>query len=354
MFKTKLLNLFLTSLTGIIIILFVFLVIKLFPFIGAVFSFLWHIAAPFLAAGLIAYLLFPVVRKMSQYNMPKGLAIMIIYVVFFGGSAYLIYRVYPAMIHQLGGLKEQLPHLLKLYRDFVYSLYEFTSFLPEHFHDKMDELLYEMETYVENLLTNLVRGFTKIFDMIILLTIIPVLVFYFLKDLTQLKEFIKQWVPEKYRGDLSQFIRSLDSSLGSYIRGQLFVCLIVSTAAFAFLYYLDINYALLLAVFIGITNLIPYFGPIIGAVPVIAITAATASELLLVVIIGLFVIQLIEGNLLTPYIMGKSIQIHPVAIILALFVGGEIFGIIGMILAVPALTVLKVVFEQTTALGRNH
>ncbi|GAA0601815.1 AI-2E family transporter [Virgibacillus siamensis] len=351
---TKLLNLFLASLTGIIILLFVFLVIKLFPFIGAVLSFLWHITTPFLTAGLIAYLLFPVIRKMNQYNMPKWLAILVIYVVFFGGSAYLIYRVYPAIVHQLGELKEQLPHLLKMYREFVYSLYEYTAFLPEHVHDKMDELLFEMETYVENLLTNLVRGFTKIFDMIILLTVIPVLVFYFLKDFSKMKEFMKRWVPEKYRDDLSQFVHSLDDSLGNYFRGQLLVCLVVSIVAFVFLYFLNINYALLLAVFIGITNLIPYFGPIIGAVPVVAITAATASELVLVVIIGLFVIQIIEGNLLTPYVMGKSIQIHPVAIIFALLVGGEFFGIIGMILAVPALTILKVFFEQMTVLSRNH
>lgn len=354
MTKTKLLNLLLASLTGIIVLLFIYLVIKLFPAYGAVFSFLWQIIAPFLIAGLIAYLLYPIVRKMHQYNMPKALAILVIYVVFFGGSAYLVYRVYPAFIHQLGELKVQLPQLLDMYRDFVYSLYEYTAFLPEHVHDKMDELLLELETYIEDLLANLVRGFSKIFDMIILLTVIPVLVFYFLKDFAKMKIFVKKWIPSKYQDDLREFIHSLDESLGNYFRGQLLVCFVVTLAAFGFLFYLNINYALLLAVVIGITNIIPYFGPIIGAVPTVAITAATDSDLVFVVIACLFVIQIIEGNLLTPYVMGKSIRIHPVAIILALLVGGEIFGIAGMILAVPALTILKVFLEYVAVFRQDR
>ncbi|WP_077327141.1 AI-2E family transporter [Virgibacillus siamensis] len=354
MLKAKLLNIFLTALTGIVVLLFVYLIIKLFPVYGAVFSFLWHIIAPFLIAGLIAYLLYPVVRKMHQYNMPKGLAVMVIYVIFFGGTAYLIYRIYPAIIHQLAELKNQLPQLLDMYRDFIYSLYEYTAFLPENVHDKMDELLRELESYVENLLTNLVRGFTKIFDMIILLTVIPVLVFYFLKDYTKMKDFLKKWVPGKYRDDVRQLAGELDDRLGGYFRGQLLVCLIVSLVSFALLYFLHINYALLLAIVIGITNIIPYFGPIIGALPVVAITAATAPDLLLIVIAGIAAIQVMEGNLLTPYVMGKSIQIHPAAIIFVLLVGGEMFGVVGMIIAVPVLTVLKVIFEHWNDAGRIH
>ncbi|WP_164668522.1 AI-2E family transporter [Virgibacillus doumboii] len=350
MFKDKKpLNFIFWIVTGIIVFLFIYLIVKLFPIYGAVFSFLWHLFSPFLVSGLIAYLLYPVIKKMHEYNIPKGLAIILIYLLFFGGVAYLIYRIYPAVIHQLSDLNKQLPHLITMYRDFIYSLYEYTAFLPENVHDKMDELIYEAETYIENLLTNLVRGFTKIFDMIIFLTIIPVLVFYFLKDYVKIKNYFKKWIPNKYQDKTGEVCHAIDESLGNYIRGQFIVCLFVGVTAYAVFYFLDIKYALLLAIIIALTNIIPYFGPIIGAVPAVAITAAVSLKLVLIVLLSIFIIQLIEGNLLSPYIVGKSINIHPIAIIFALLLGSQISGVVGLILAVPILTIVNVIVTHVIA-----
>ena len=103
-------------------------------------------------------------------------------------------------------------------------------------------------------------------------------------------------------------VHAIDDNLGNYIRGQLLICLIVTIAAFLIYKLLHIEYALLLAIILGITNLIPYFGPIIGAVPAVAIAAMTSGSLVIFVIITVFVIQVIEGNLLAPYIVGKSIR----------------------------------------------
>jgi len=102
----------------------------------------------------------------------------------------------------------------------------------------------------------------------------------------------------------------------------------------------------------GLTNIIPYFGPIIGAIPAIAITLTMSAKLIIFVLLAIFIIQLIESNLLSPYIVGKSINIHPVAIIFALLLGGEISGVIGMILAVPTLTILNVLLSHTVAIRR--
>ncbi|MFD1362966.1 AI-2E family transporter [Lentibacillus salinarum] len=329
--------------TGIFVFLFVYLLVKLFPVYGAIISFLWHLLLPFLISALIAYLLYPVIDKMYQHKIPKSLAVLLIYVLFFGGIGYLGYRVYPAVIHQLNDLQEQLPQLINMYRDIIYSLYEYTSFLPETVHDKMDELIYEAEAYMEALLTNLLRGFTKIFDMIVVITVIPVIVFYFLKDFQAVKEHVKKWIPHKYHARTGALCRAIDDGLGNYIRGQFIVCLFVALAALGVFKFLDIPYALLLAIIMGLTNIIPYFGPIIGAAPAVAITATISGKLVLIVLAGIFLIQVIEGNLLSPYIVGKSIQIHPIAIIFVLLLGGQVGGVIGMILAVPFLVVLKVV-----------
>ncbi|SFD56822.1 Predicted PurR-regulated permease PerM [Lentibacillus persicus] len=342
----KPLNFLFWVITGIFVFLFIYLLVKLFPFYGAVLSFLWQLLIPFLSAVLIAYLLYPIIEKMHKHNIPKSAAVLLIYLLFFGGTGYLGYRVYPAVIQQLNDLQQQLPQLVQAYRDFIYSLYEYTAFLPETFHDKMDELIFEAETYIEELLADIVRGFTKVFDMIVIITVIPVLAFYFLKDFDLIKSYFKKWIPQKYHHQTKTFLQAIDDGLGSYIRGQLLVSIFVGAAAFAVFKFIDIPYALLLAIIMAITNIIPYFGPIIGAVPVIAITATISGKLVLIGLASIFIIQVIEGNFLSPYIVGRSIRIHPAAIIFALLLGSKIGGVIGLVLAVPLLFVLKVLIEH--------
>ncbi|MFD1038574.1 AI-2E family transporter [Virgibacillus byunsanensis] len=350
--KKNPLNFLYWIISGIFVFLFIYLLVKLFPVYGAVFSFLWKVFSPFIIACLIAYLLYPIINKLHSYNIHRGIAILLIYLLFFGGITYLIYRVYPTVVLQVQDLNQQLPQLIEMYRGFVLQLYEYTSFLPETVHDRMDELIENIEVTLESLLAKLVTGFTKIFDVIIFITVIPVLVFYFLKDYDKIKNYMKKWIPVKYQPQTQKLYHTLEETLGNYIRGLLIVSLFVSLTTFIVFYFLEIKYALLLAIIMGFTNIIPYFGPIIGAVPVIAITLTISTKLVLIVIIAIFIIQLIESNLLSPYIVGKSVHIHPVAIIFALLLGGQLSGVIGMILAVPMLTILKVILTQAIAIKR--
>nr|WP_284139885.1 AI-2E family transporter [Virgibacillus sp. LDC-1] len=339
---------------GIILFLFLFLLVKLFPFYQAVLSFLWKLFSPFLIACLIAYLLYPIIKKLDKVNVPKTLSILSIYLLFFGGGAYLVYLIYPVTVQQLRDLNAHLPQLVRMYESIIYQVYESTSFLPESVHDKIDHIIRDAEKYIENLLGKLIGGVSKIFDMIIMLTVIPVLVFYFLKDYDKLKERVKAYIPKKYRKQSSSVIHAIDDSLGNYIRGQLLVCFFVALATYIAFQFFGMKYALLLAIIMGLTNIIPYFGPIIGAAPAVAIALTISGKMVLFVVGTVFVIQLIESNLLAPYIVGKSIDIHPVAIIFALLLGGQLSGVIGMILAVPLLTILKVVVSHMIIFSQNN
>src|SRR5699024_9699450 len=340
--------------SGIIIFLFIYLLTKLFPAYGMVLSFLWTLFAPFVIAAFIAYLLHPMVEKMHEQRVPKALAILSIYVVFFGVIGFGVYRFYPVIVHELRDLSDQLPQLMEMYGDIVYKVYEYTSFLPETVHDKMDSLLIQMEDKVDHFIGKMVGGLTKIVDMVILLTVIPVLVFYFLKDFSMIKNYIKNWIPRKYQGDISTLVKSVDDSLGKYLRGLFIITLFVMVTTFIVLHLLHIEYALLLAIIMGVMNIIPYFGPIIGLVPVILITITVSTKKVIIVVISFLVIQLVESNLISPYVFGKSIHIHPVVIIFALLFGGEIAGVIGMILAVPLLTICKVVLTHFIQIKRKN
>ncbi|GAB3806529.1 AI-2E family transporter [Virgibacillus kimchii] len=340
-------------LLAILLFVFLYLFVRLFPLYGRFFAFIWQLFLPFLIAGLIAYLLYPIIVKIEDWNIPRSIAILSIYLLFFGGIGYLIYRVYPATIVQLRDLSEQLPQFISMYQTFINQMYESTSFLPETVHDKMDELILRVESSIDHLLSRLAAGFTRIFDMIIIITVIPVLVFYFLKDYGKWKKLFKKYIPVKHRTNVNNILHGIDKSLGGYIRGQLIVSLFVAVTAFILFEILSLEYALLLAIIMGVTNLIPYFGPIIGAVPAVAIAFTVSLNTVIFVIIAIFVIQLLESNMIAPYIVGRSIAIHPVAIIFALLLGGKISGVIGMVLAVPLLTVLKVIVTHAFAF-RNY
>ncbi|GGA69118.1 AI-2E family transporter [Ornithinibacillus halotolerans] len=352
--KKKPVNFLYWIVTGILFFLFIYLLVKLFPYYKAFISFLWHLLVPFIIAALIAYLLYPIVMKIHRYNIPKGIAILIIYLLFFGGIGYLIYRVYPAIVTQLRDFDEYLPQLVNMYQDIIYQLYNSTSFLPETVHDKIDETIHSLEKWIDALLGTLIGGFSKILDFIIVITVIPVLVFYFLKDYEKINRYVKKQIPSKYRENVSDLFHSMDEGLGGYIRGQLLVCLFVAITSYAIYQFLDLKYALLLAIFMGIMNFVPYFGPIIGAIPAIIIALTVSGKMVLFVLIGVFAIQLIESNLLSPYIVGKSTKVHPVAIIFALLLGGKIGGVIGMVIAVPLLTILRVVIKHLWLIRRKN
>ncbi|MDC3413292.1 AI-2E family transporter [Aquibacillus sp. 3ASR75-11] len=352
MFKDeKSLRFFYWILFGIASFLLIYLLTKLFPFYQSILSFLFRILAPFLIAGLIAYLLHPIVEKLYEHKFPRWLAILFIYVVFFGGFGFLLYRSYPVFVHQLKDLNQNLPQFIESYHTTIYDMYVKTSNLPESVHDKMDELLAESGKMIEHFLTNLAKKVTKIMDVFIIIAVIPVLVFYMLKDFHLMKRVLWRLTPRKYRDEGKQLIKDIDKSLGNYIRGQLLVCFFVSLTTYGILWFINMKYPLLLALFMGITNIIPYFGPILGAIPAVILAFTISIKMVVYVILAVFVVQIMEGNLLSPLIVGKSTNTHPILIIFALLVGGEIGGVIGMILAVPIVTIIKVVLDHTSRLS---
>lgn len=341
-------------LIGVVLFIFLYLLVTLFPLYSTLFSFLWKLFLPFIFACLIAYLLFPIIDKLHSYNVHKGFTVILIYVIFLGGTAGLIYLLYPAIVHQLRDLNNYLPQLIAMYEDVIYQVYESTSLLPEAVHDQFDRLINKIESSLENILGKLVGGFTRVFDLIIFISVVPVLIFYFLKDYTKIKSYLTRFIPRKYRRYVRTIMQAVDQGLGNYIRGQLLVSLFVSLMTLIIFELLQVKYALLLAIIMGLTNIIPYFGPLIGSIPAIAITITESTQLVLLTLGATFLIQLIENNLISPYIVGKSINIHPVAIIFVLLLGGQVGGIIGMIIAVPSLTIINIIVSHILIFRKSH
>ncbi|WP_163537846.1 AI-2E family transporter [Gracilibacillus sp. YIM 98692] len=323
-------------------VLFIYLLYVLFPFYKQFVLMLLHVLFPFLMAGLIAYLLHPVVEKIHHYHIPRPVAILIIYFLFFAGTGLGIYYSLPVFIHQLRELQSNIPQFMDAYRSFVYNIYSQTSFLPEEFHDRLDVLFHDAEDTLGDRVTGFVKNIPMLFDIFVMLAVIPILAFYFLKDYQILGRGILRVIPSKFQDFTKTLAKKIEDSLGQYLRGQILVCFLVGFVSFLLLKWIGMNYALILGIIIGLTNFIPYFGPILGAIPTVLIALTISTKMVIYVIGVVLVVQILEGNLLSPFIVGKSIHIHPVYLIFALFLAAKVAGIIGMLLAIPLLAIGRV------------
>lgn len=301
---------------------------------------------PFFLGAFITYLLHPLVEKLYLAGLPRGLSIFLIYLLFFGGVGFSIYKGLPVIIEQLDELSENAPILVSQYQRWMFHLERQTASWPDGLQEQIQARIHAFETWLTNLLALFIGWLTKMLNFLLLFAIVPFVSFYLLKDFHDVKKMIWYLTPKKWRRKGLYFLKELDESLGGYIRGQLLVCALLGTIAAFLFWIIDMKYPVLLGIIIAITDIIPYFGPIIGAVPAVIIAAAMSGKMAVYVIIIIFVIQFLEGNVLSPYIVGKSLNMHPLFIMAALIIGGEMGGIMGLILAVPILAVMKVAMLQ--------
>ncbi|PFP25533.1 AI-2E family transporter [Bacillus sp. AFS073361] len=308
------------------------------------------IILPFAIGAFITYLLHPIVEKLHQKGLHRGLAIFLIYILFFGGLGFCVYKGVPAIIDQIKDLSESAPVLAEQYRGWITTLQSHTREWPDGLQTRMDEGIDALEKKLDSLLTVIVNILIKFLNSALIMMIIPFIAFYMLKDFPLIKRAIWYITPKQWRRKGTLFLKDVDESLGSYIRGQLLVCIIIGSVSALLFWLFHLKYPLILGLIVGITNVIPYFGPIIGAVPAVIIAATSSVKLVLITLVIVFGLQFLEGNILSPLIVGKSLHMHPLIIMAALTAGGEIGGILGLILAVPVLVVIKVAIIH----AKNH
>lgn len=179
--------------------------------------------------------------------------------------------------------------------------------------------------------------------------ILPFLIFYILKDFDVFERTIVSFLPGAHRKEIVHVLKEIDTALGNYIRGQFAVCIIVGMLAYIGYMVVGMPYALLLASVVAVFNIVPYLGPFLGAAPAIIMASTVSMKMVIYVVIVNVLCQMLESNVVSPQVVGRSLHLHPLAIIFALLVGGELAGIVGLILAVPVLAILKVIVQHVFA-----
>ncbi len=303
---------------------------------------------------LVAYILEPLVSSLEYRGMARTQAVLIIFVVIGIFVAGLIAIVIPPLVNEL----KTIEHGLSSGSSAAYF-----SKMETWLHDQIpfiDPNTMHLQEKVTHALSGLTQSMFSIIGSVVsivtTLIIIPFAVFFFLKDGRDMKKAIVSMIPNRYFEMSLNLIHKTDEQLGSYLRGQFFDALIIGFLSIIALWILNVPYFILIGVFAGLANMIPYVGPLTGAVTaiiVVMISGGSGQQMLLVA--GAFaVIQLMDNVLVQPLVVAKTVNLHPLLIIFVVIIGGQFFGILGMLLAVPVTGMLKVLIAESMNSMRRY
>lgn len=301
---------------------------------------------------VVSYFLNPLVNKLEAKKISRGFGVLIIYV----GIVLLLVILFKTVGPKIG---DEISRLVKNLPSYINDIYRFSVNLYDRISPEIENLPIDMGSIedsiasgldnLKNVLGNSIMGIInssmKFISRALNLVLIPVFTFYFLKDKSKYKEVITENIPKKFRKDIVGLGRDIDEVLGQYVRGQLLVCLFIGVATTAALLIIGVDFAIIIGIFAGIFNIIPYLGPIIGLIPAVIFAAFEDPTKIIWVVVAITVIQQAEGNFITPRIIGKSVGLHPTVVMVGVLIGGGYFGLIGMLLAVPTVATFRVVYK---------
>jgi len=315
-------------------------------------------------AFALAYMLNPAVLFLESLRVNRIVSILIVFctalIVCTGFTVFLVISISGELSNMQLNLPGYAQHLYEITPDTVKSYLgiETPVKLTQRLNDMLQQARGMSPDLVKPFLAFLQRAFSSTIGLILTLLgyfIIPVYLFYLLADLPQLKQFVESYIPERCRGAYAEKLAEVDAVLSGFIRGQLSVCAILAVLYSIGLYIIGIDLAIAIGTLAGITFIIPYVGTVIGIVLSVGMAFLKFHDLLHPLLcLGWFgLVQGLEGMVITPKVVGSTVGLHPLVAIVALLIGGQMFGLLGMLLAVPVTAVLQVFLRSLTAWYRD-
>jgi len=311
-----------------------------------------QIIIPFFIAVIIVYLINPIVLKLEKRNISKTVSILMIYLFFGIAITTLAIFIVPEMVKNTKDLMTTLPQISLQYQSIFKGVMSFIK--SSNWPDDIKTAIYKeigngaaiaqnliMSTLKKSLLT-LFETVTMIFDFGVAL----VIAYYFIKDGEYFKRSVLSLTPRRWRNGMIGAGRDIHKILSKFIQGQLLTALIVGIMEVIGLFIIRVKYPLVLGCIGGIANIIPYFGPIIGVIPAVAIALIDSPMKVLWTFLVFAIVQQIDNSFISPKIIEGGLGLHPVATILVVLIGGEFFGILGMLMAVPVAAILKALAKR--------
>ncbi len=307
------------------------------------------VISPFFIGFIIAWLLNPLVNKLQEKGVKRSLGVAIVFLLLLVVIYLFCLAVIPTLIEQVNEMVKMIPDFLKDAREIVDKVFlKLSNTTNIDMSETKVEFIHYIENFAKGLATdlpnkvlNIVQGLLSGLGKFLIGMVIG---FYLLFNFNTLGEHFTSLVPKKFRADAEHLLSSISEILSKFVNGTLLVSLMLFVISVIGFEIIGLDAAVLFAFFCAVTNIIPYVGPYIGGVPAVLVAFSQSPLIGILTLAFIVLVQGIEGNFLHPYIIGKTMDLHPVTIVISLLIFEHFFGIMGMIIATPLVAIIKIIY----------
>ena len=304
------------------------------------------IITPIIVAYVFYYMLNPLVnffsKKISRFS-ASLLAILVGVIT----VLVVIIGVVPIIVEQTQNLITALPRYIEIVKGYLeeYSDNAYVQVVVEYVNtnlnvSKISERLISIATSVAQGVVSSISSTASV------LVTMPFVLFFLLKDASQFNKFVISLLPKKFEKPVAETIDEIDDKVGSYIQGQMLVSLCIGVMLFIGYNVIGLHYAFSLATIAAFLSIVPYLGPAIAITPAMLVAASTSWVMVVKMLVVWGIVQFLEGNIISPNIMGRSMNMHPLTVIFVILIGVNISGVVGAILGIPVYSILKVLISK--------
>jgi len=292
----------------------------------------------------------PWIDWMESKRIPRGIGIFIIYLIMFTVVGGVVYLIIPPIIEQINELTEDFPAIFEKVVSGVEILKNYM--MEKGIFDEIKENFGTVSSNLQNAAGSVFSTVSGIFGSIFTFFLVLVITFYMVVEENAMKKIVWSVAPKQHQVHIMHLINKMQKKVGLWLRGQLILSFIIFSLTYIGLLILNVKYALVLALIAGLTEFVPYLGPILASIPAIFLAFTQAPMLAVFVAVLYYIIQLLENNLIVPKLMQKVVGLNPIISIAVLMIGFKVAGVVGAILSIPVATAVNVflldVFDKRT------
>jgi len=325
------------------------IILVTFLVFGAILVLYWgKILTPVIAGIVIAYILEGLVCNIQKLGVPRFAAFLISYTLFVTVVALIIIGLIPLVISQVSQLIVDFPRILGKIQELILTIPEqYPIFADQEIEQMLGNFSSELVGLGQTLVSVSLSSVIDVFTILVYLVVVPLLVFFLLKDKADIIQWFRRFLPED-RGLAYSVWKEVDAKMGNYIRGKMVEIFIVGAATFIPLQFMGMNYAATMSLLVGLSVIIPYVGAVAVTIPVamIAWFQWGAGSDFLYLMGAYLVVQFMDGNILVPLLFSEVVNMHPAAIIISVLFFGGLWGVWGVFFAIPLATLVQAVINS--------
>ena len=322
----------------------IYLLIKCSNTFMNIISLIFKIIFPLILGFTIAFLLKPLVDRINR-KLPYKISMLVAYGLFISCLVFLLYYISPKLFYQMIEVLENMPNIVNKIK------VNFSNFTSKHFKGLFDMLNIDFDlnslisAKIDKVEARLFNFFSKILQGVVIFVLSIIISAYILIDYVKIIEWIKEKTNNEKSKRIRLFLQQNKDLMYSYFQGVLLVMLIMFGISSFLFYLIGIQYPIVIGSIFAVTNLIPYVGPFLGGIIAIIIAFNRSVNTAVLALLIVIILQFLESNYLTPKIQSKMVNVNPLAVLLTIFIFGELLGIIGMVISVPLLALLQTILD---------